>query len=627
MTGRMARLAARAAQWDRLLDVLERADSRRPDLLRVLTYHRVTDHSSFARQMEHLATHYNVTPLSALLDAVAHRVALPPRSVMITFDDGYREVADVAWPILRQLDLPAVLFVPTAYPEGPQRTYWWDRLEQALADTPRRDAVDTPIGRLPLARATDRARACSRLKRHLATLHHDDAGRHAEAIRRSLDAPTGTVPEVLGWDDLRRLAREGLAIGAHSRTHPIMSRLSPDAVRQEILGAQEDLQRELGESSPSFCYPNGRYNPTVLDALREAGVTVAFTTRRGTNDLRTADPLLLRRINISRSAGLPVLRARLVHSCVYFNRVRWLFDPQTALRGHAEHRAEDRRNRDSLKSRFLYRSLDAVVTAPLRPPRRFTAHLRSVLNVRSSNYDRVGSLVNMVDAIIPGTARRAGSIICRPVKLPFPADRIEPLAFGSGATVFLIQDGDRRRVLKIYRKSLGAGPQRLASLIEMYRAKYETIRSWYDGVTELVWPAEFMTLPGPVLGRPAIACVQDYIDGEMTDFFEGFSNGDLATVLRSSETLRRQFLHFAERTLDVARSQRRCPDFLGLNNLTIVGDGHGRRLRLIDYGSVGLEGCGDRTPEVRERITGCLERIRSLAELCANECGRTGVEN
>ncbi len=623
MSGRVRRLAARAAHWDRLLNVLERADSRRPDMLRVLTFHRVTDHTTFARQMEHLATHYNVTSLSALLDAVARRGALPARSVMITFDDGYREVSDVAWPILRQLDLPAVLFVPTAYPDAPERTYWWDRLEQALADTPRRDAIDTPIGRLPLARATERSRACSRLKRHLATLHHDDARHHAEAIRRSLDAPPGTVPDLLGWDDLRRLAREGLAIGAHSRTHPIMTRLSPDAVRQEIFGAQEDLQRELGESSPSFCYPNGRYNPTVLDALRDAGVAVAFTTRRGTNDLRWADPLRLRRINVSRSAGLHVLRARLVHSSVYFNRVRWLFDPQTAL----NHRTADGRDRDSLKSRFLYRSLDAVVTAPLRPPRRFTAHLRSVVSVRSSNYDRVGSLVNIVDAIAPGAARRAGSIICRPVQLPFPADRIEPLAFGSGATVFLVHDGGRRKVLKIYRRSLGARPQRLASLIAMYRGKYETIRSWYDGVTELVWPAEFMTLPGPVLGGPAIACVQDYIDGEMTDFFEGFSNGDLATLLRGSDTLRRQFLHFAERTLDVARTLHRCPDFLGANNLAIVGDGRRRRLHLIDYGSIGLEACGDRTPEARKRITGCLDRISSLAELCANECGRTGVEN
>ncbi|MHC4415221.1 MAG: polysaccharide deacetylase family protein [Planctomycetota bacterium] len=338
MARRLAQRVVHCRAGDRLLRVLEEAESRRPNLLRVLTYHRVTEPSAFEQQVEHLVSHYNVAPLSAVLDAVTRRRPLPARSVMITFDDGYREVGELAWPILRRLGAPAVLFVPTAYPDRPRQTFWWDRLEQALDDTPRRDELETPIGRLPLARAPDRARACSRLKRYLTTLHHDDARRRAEMICRVLDAPPGPVPDVLGWGDLRRLAREGLAIGAHSRTHPLLNRLPAAAARAEVLGGQEDLRRELGEALPVFCYPHGRWGPAVLDALREAGIAAAFTTRRGTNDLRTADPLQLRRINVSRAAGLPVLRARLIHSSVYLNRWRWIFDTQPALNGRRQRR-------------------------------------------------------------------------------------------------------------------------------------------------------------------------------------------------------------------------------------------------------------------------------------------------
>jgi peptidoglycan/xylan/chitin deacetylase (PgdA/CDA1 family) len=336
MASRWVERVAGSRPGESLLGVLERAEPRRPNLLRVLTYHRVTDPSTFGQHMQYLGSHYRVVPLSALLEAAAHGTSLPPRSVLITFDDGYREVGEQAWPILRRLGLPAVLFVPTAYPDHPQQAFWWDRLEQALDDTPRRDRLQTPIGHFSLSRSADRVRACSRLKHYLTTLHHDDARHRAETVCRELDAPSRPGPGILGWHDLRRLAREGLAIGAHSRTHPFMDRLSAEEARSEVLGAQQDLRRELGEALPIFCYPNGRCSPAVLDALREAGIVVAFTTRRGTNDLRTADPLRLRRINVSRAATLPVLRVRLVHSSAYLNRWRWIFDPQPALNGRRE---------------------------------------------------------------------------------------------------------------------------------------------------------------------------------------------------------------------------------------------------------------------------------------------------
>ena len=202
---------------ERLLTLLESAESRRSNLLRVLTYHRVPDPLTFEYHMRHLASRYHVTPMEALLDVLLHNRPLPPRSVMITFDDGYREVGDVAWPILRRLQLPATLFVPTAYPGRPGHTFWWDRLEQAIDDTARRDLLATPIGRLPLTRRADRVKACSRLKRYLRTLHHDDARQHGEAICRDLDAPLRPVPGILGWDDLRRLAGEGLVIGCRPK--------------------------------------------------------------------------------------------------------------------------------------------------------------------------------------------------------------------------------------------------------------------------------------------------------------------------------------------------------------------------------------------------------------------------
>ncbi len=330
MARRLARRAVTSRTGERLLEALERAESRRENLLRVLTFHRVSDEKTFRGHAEHLARHQHVVSLADVLDALAGRRALAPRSVLVSFDDGYREVGDVAWPILRELGLPAVLFVSTAYPDA-EESFWWDRLEQALCDTPRRDRLQTPVGGLPLESAADRATAAATLRRHLATQHHDDARSRAEAICDDLAAPRGALPGILGWDDLRRLSREGLAIGAHSRTHPILTRVSPEQLLGEIDGALADLCRELGQAPPIYCYPNGRHSPVVREALRAAGIVAAFTTRRGTNDLRRADPLRLRRINVARGDGLTALRARMILSTVRLNRWRWLFDPQRGL--------------------------------------------------------------------------------------------------------------------------------------------------------------------------------------------------------------------------------------------------------------------------------------------------------
>ena len=117
-------------------------------------------------------------------------------------------------------------------------------------------------------------------------------------------------------------------MGVHTRTHPILDRIPLEHARAEILESQRDLEREIGGVSPIFAYPDGGFSDDVVDVLRRSGCALAFTTRRGTNDLRHADRLRLLRINVDWNDPLPVLRARLVYSSVYLNRFRPLFDLQ-----------------------------------------------------------------------------------------------------------------------------------------------------------------------------------------------------------------------------------------------------------------------------------------------------------
>jgi hypothetical protein len=267
---------------------------------------------------------------------------------------------------------------------------------------------------------------------------------------------------------------------------------------------------------------------------------------------------------------------------------------------------------DIVRSRFIYKSLDAVLTASLRPRRRFFACLKSILSRQSSNYNRIATVANLMDLVVPGSARHAAHLLYRPRRLPFTASRFELLAYGSGSTVFRFTTDDGQKILKIYRKSLGKKGTSLWQLAGMFKRKYETLHSWYGGPLEIMEPAAFLILHGPVLGHPAVVCLQSYVEGEKKDFLADFSDDDLIQLLRENEDLRRQFIFFARKTLEIHSTWGLSMDLLGEGNLLLVRHGDLLRLRLIDYGIHNTERLKIR--KVHAQREARILRLQSLLE-------------
>ncbi len=314
-----------------LAGCLARFDDARPNVVRVLTYHRVdwpgarltlnprlisATPDGFAAQMATLAAGHPVVGLSDLLAAARGEAPLPPGAVLVTFDDACLDFAEHAWPVMRRLGLPATLFVPTAYPDAPQRAFWWDRLYHGLWFGRFPTGLDIDGQRLPLATDDDRASAYDRLARRVKALPHATAMELVDAVCAAADLDGGgPEPAVLGWAALRALAAEGVALAPHTRTHPLLQRLPPAGAEAEIAGSMADLAREIGASPPALAYPDGGYDAGTLAAARSAGIEVAFTTRSGVNRVDRLDApgrLRLRRINVGRRVTPAVLKARLV---------------------------------------------------------------------------------------------------------------------------------------------------------------------------------------------------------------------------------------------------------------------------------------------------------------------------
>jgi peptidoglycan/xylan/chitin deacetylase (PgdA/CDA1 family) len=298
-----------------LLPAIERLESQRGNRLRILAYHRLgfpgaeangldptlisATPAVFAQQMHYLVDNYHVVSMDHVLSALQSGRTLPPRSVMITFDDGYRGFLNTAWPILRSLDIPATLFVATGYLSGEGRMFWWDQLYQAFCQTNCQEFSLPSLAAWPLHSTAQRTRAFMEVKQVVRNMEHNDAASLVEKILKNLGVSPAANEALLSWHDLRALAAHGLCIGAHTRWHPILSRITLEEAREEIIGGQEDLDRELEQTRPIFAYPSGHptdLGPGLVQLLQEAGFRLAVTLIEGHNTLGRTNPLRLKRV-------------------------------------------------------------------------------------------------------------------------------------------------------------------------------------------------------------------------------------------------------------------------------------------------------------------------------------------
>lgn len=288
----------------------------------VLSYHRIAtpgcpdladslidaSPAAFEEQMRYVASHYNVISSWDVVRALREEgYTLPRRALVITFDDGYRCFLDAAMPVLRRLGLPVTLFVATHMAGGPATLFWWDELYRAIRSATVQQLEVAGLGTLPLGNKQECAEAFSRIVPHMERLPEEEANVVVRAIVEQCGI--GPIQEryLLDWEELRALEAEGVAIGPHTRHHPILAQAAPGRVRSETCGSWRDLTVRLQRPLPIFCYPNGRkhaVNLTAMEAVKEAGMVAAFTTMPGLNLVRKTDPYRLFRIGATEGESL-----------------------------------------------------------------------------------------------------------------------------------------------------------------------------------------------------------------------------------------------------------------------------------------------------------------------------------
>ena len=260
----------------------------------VVNYHRILakrdpllesepDLATFRWQMALLAECFNVLPLGAAIRAM-DRGTLPARAVAITFDDGYRSVHDLALPVLREFGLPATVFVTSGYVG--EDNMWNDRIIEAVQGLPDGplDLTELGLGEYSLHTLADRKRTLSKLTETSKYLPPKGRTSLVERLEKMVGDELA-YGLMLTPAMVSNLARNGVEIGAHTISHPILTSLDDQSAQLEIVGGKAELEDLIGKRVPLFAYPNGKvgkdFDARHVRMVREAGFDAAFTTAVG----------------------------------------------------------------------------------------------------------------------------------------------------------------------------------------------------------------------------------------------------------------------------------------------------------------------------------------------------------
>ena len=257
---------------------------------------------AFERLLRWLRSHFECVPLMELLDP--HAGPSDRLRVALTFDDGWRDNASQAFPLLQRYEVPASIFLSTDF-IGTRRHFWWESLGETLWGRHGTAACGQLCTRLremgaspppAILDASDPLTRSTALGLFLQSLKRLPGG----ALQALADScPADAEPHALDWEQVRTLEASGLVrFGPHGASHSILTQLDAQQLERELHDSTALLQQRCRNPLPVYCYPNGDHDETVRRRLGSHRYRYALGTRPGLFSGR--DPTLaLPRIGVS----------------------------------------------------------------------------------------------------------------------------------------------------------------------------------------------------------------------------------------------------------------------------------------------------------------------------------------
>jgi peptidoglycan/xylan/chitin deacetylase (PgdA/CDA1 family) len=262
----------------------------------ILMYHRigiqknnfffnVTEPTVFEEQIKYLLNdqNFHFVSLKKLIECIKSN-DLTKKLVVISLDDGYKDNYKYAYPILKKYNIPAIIYVTTGNINS-RELFWWDKVGYIIKHSSLAQIDINPFGSLPIGTNGQKIIAYKKITQDLKKVSNDSKNQIIKTLQKKskLTIPKDKKNEVLlTWKEIKIMANNGIDFGAHSVTHPILTKLPLKKAKFEIEKSKEDIESNINNKKIySFSYPNGNFNNKIIKILKENNFDCAVTNNPG----------------------------------------------------------------------------------------------------------------------------------------------------------------------------------------------------------------------------------------------------------------------------------------------------------------------------------------------------------
>lgn len=276
---------------------------------------------SFERHIAYLKKRYRILGLNEFVGYLKDGKPLPRYSVVLTFDDGYKNNYENLKDILLKYKVPVSIFLTTDYIGTPE-LLWPDRLEIAFFRAKRKGILfsqSVGVGSLEWRSEKEKMKKFTLLKNFLKKLPFDRLNGALNDIFSELASDKGAGPgriddmpytRLLNWQEVGELTRYGVRFGSHTCRHEILTNLPDSGVRDTLEKSFSVVKEHSAGTGIPFAYPNGNFNDEIKKAVARAGYNCALTTVHGFNS-GSSDLYALKRNEIGNNGDIHIFIAAL----------------------------------------------------------------------------------------------------------------------------------------------------------------------------------------------------------------------------------------------------------------------------------------------------------------------------
>lgn len=292
--------------------------------LLILTYHRVVTEKEkkdeyiqpgmfvtkddFEMQIKYLMENFKIISFSEALDFWSNGGwDWKEPYCIITFDDGWLDNYQYAFPILKNNKIPATIFLPTDF-IGTDQWFWPDQLGYLLNQFnlsflagEKKQIKDSLLKQYPgliNLQKKNPYEGINALIEKSKDLTREELDEFIRDLSWELNLQLPSKRSILNWEEVEEMSHHQISFGSHSCSHRILTKLSESEARHEIEGSFEILQLKKINWVPIFAYPNGNYTDVIQNKVQTTGFKAAVTTQYGAEEPRNRNYFGLHRINI-----------------------------------------------------------------------------------------------------------------------------------------------------------------------------------------------------------------------------------------------------------------------------------------------------------------------------------------